>query len=247
VKEDHRRLLRRIIPPRLRRLYRRYVSPIVRDQHYGEYRTRRDFFSRAFALLAFNGIDGDYAEFGCCGGMTFGLAHRMSRRFGMRCRLWAFDSFAGLPAPQGPEDEHPLWVEGTMAIGEEEFHAICREHRIPCDEYAVIPGYYADTLAPGSGRALPENICLAYVDCDLYSSARSVLAFLGPRLKHGMIIAFDDYFCWSSSQVSGERRACGEFFRDSPQWRLLPFQAYGGGMAFVVERSDLVGPAGACF
>lgn len=247
MNEDHRRLLRRITPPRLRRLYRKYVSPIVRDGYSEDYRTRREFFSRAFALLAFNGIDGDYVEFGCCGGMTFGLAHRMSRRYGMRCRLWAFDSFAGLPPQQGPADAHPLWIEGTMAIGEHEFRRICREHGIPGSEYETVPGYYEETLAPGRGRSVPEDICLAYVDCDLYSSARSVLTFLAPRLKHGMIIAFDDYFCWSSTQVSGERRACGELFRDSAQWRLLPFQAFGGGMAFVVEHADLVGPAGSWF
>jgi hypothetical protein len=247
MREEHRRLLRTVIPPRLRRLYRKYVSPLVRDRHFEEYRTRREFFRRAFDLLAFNGIDGDYVEFGCCGGLTFGLAHRLSRRAGMRCRLWAFDSFAGLPPQQGPADEHPAWVEGSMAIGEAEFRRICREHGIPRSSYEVVPGFYGQTLAPGQDRPLPGNICLAYVDCDLYSSARDVLAFLLPRLKHGMIIAFDDYYCWSSTQVSGERRACGELFRDSAQWRLLPFHAYGGGMSFVVEDARLAGPAGACF
>jgi hypothetical protein len=29
--------------------------------------------------------------------------------------------------------------------------------------------------------------------------------------KHGMIVAFDDYFCCSATQISGERRAFVEF------------------------------------
>jgi hypothetical protein len=45
----------------------------------------------------------------------------------------------------------------------------------------------------------------------MYSSTRTVLSFLESRLKHGMIVAFDDYFCWSSTQISGERRAFVEF------------------------------------
>jgi O-methyltransferase len=54
-------------------------------------------------------------------------------------------------------------------------------------------------------------VALACVDCDMYSSTRTVLSFLESRLKHGMIVAFDDYFCWSSTQISGERRAFVEF------------------------------------
>jgi hypothetical protein len=247
VNDALRDLLRSLVPPRLRRLYRRYVSPLLRDRHHEEYRTRREFFRRAFALLAFNGIDGDYLEFGCCGGMTFGLAHRMSRRYGLAPRLWAFDSFAGLPPPRHPSDAHPIWVPGSMAMGLDEFRRICKEHGIAPSEYEAVPGYFEETLAPDRSSSLPTNICLAYVDCDLYSSTASVLAFLGPRLKHGMILAFDDYFCWTAVDVSGERRACGEYFHGSALWRLVPLQSFGGGMSFVVERADLVGPAGASF
>ena len=57
---------------------------------------------------------------------------------------------------------------------------------------------------------------MAYIDCNLYSSTVTVLEFLAPRLKHGMIVAFDDYFCWSPTQVSGERFALHEFTRITP-------------------------------
>ena len=60
--------------------------------------------------------------------------------------------------------------------------------------------------------------------------------FLLPRLKHGMIIAYDDYFCWSATQLSGERRAQLEFFSRDPRWELVPFIQFGWhGQSFVVE------------
>lgn len=248
MRRNWQRALKRFVPLRLRRLYRKYVSPVIKDAHYYEYAGREDFFRRAFTALAFNGIQGDYAEFGSCGGVTFGLAYRHSRRQGHSCRLWAFDSFAGLPAPAVEADGHPIWIQGDMSIGVGEFRQICKENRIPEADYRIVEGYYADTLAAIKSDELPKDICLAYVDCDLYSSTKAVLGFLMPRLKHGMILAFDDYHCWSSAQASGERKACGEHFRDNPDWNLVPFAAYGwGGMSFLVESKKVGVPAGVCY
>jgi hypothetical protein len=68
---------------------------------------------RAFTTLRFNAIEGAHAEFGSHGGMTFGLAHRESRRIGYNCPMWAFDSFSGLPPQSLPEDQHPAWIQRT--------------------------------------------------------------------------------------------------------------------------------------
>jgi O-methyltransferase len=241
-------ILRAVVPPRFRRIYKKYISPIVRDEYYSEYSYRRDFFKSAFNALAFNGIDGDYAEFGCCGGMTFGLAFKFSRRYHHSCKLWAFDSFCGLPPQSLPEDEHPAWVQGTMAIGVNEFRKICLENRIPKSDFRIVEGYYDKTLTKSKSKSLPANICLAYIDCDMYSSTKAVMEFLMPRLKHGMIIAFDDYYCWSAKQVSGERKACAEYFKKNKKWSLVPFVQFGaGGMSFIVESAGLKGSSGACY
>jgi hypothetical protein len=69
---------------------------------------------------------------------------------------------------------------------------------------------------PADGE--PTDIALAYVDSDLYSSTRTVLEFLRPRLKHGMVVAFDDYFCWSATQPSGERKALEEYRAGDDRW-----------------------------
>jgi O-methyltransferase len=200
---------------------------------------RQAFFYNAFKALSYNGIDGDYAEFGCMG-RTFALAYHESRRHKHNAQLWAFDSFQGLPAPTEIGDEHPRWKEGALATSLDDFHAICASNGIPTNVYNVVPGFYDQTLTRNSRYDLPTNIALAYIDCDLYSSARAVLRFLMPRLKHGMIIAFDDYFCWSASQVSGERKAMLEFFSKDDTWTLLPYIQFGWhGNSFVVEEKTL--------
>lgn len=201
---------------------------------------RREFFRRAFAALSFNEIAGDYAEFGA-GNTSFPLAYAESRRAHYPCHLWAFDSFQGLPKPQFPDDKHPKWVENWLNISLEQFKNMCRLNGIPNQDYDVVPGWFKDTIgAEHFDLNLPRNVSLAYVDCDLYSSTKVVLKFLGKMLRHGMIIAFDDYYCWSKDTIAGERKASLEFFSSNKQFALLPYHQYGwGGMSFIVEDKRL--------
>ena len=109
-------------------------------------------------------------------------------------------------------------------------------------DFTTVPGFYDQSLAAFAPGDEPKNIALAYIDCDLYSSTKTVLEFLMPRIKHGMIIAFDDYFCWSKSQISGERKAMLEFFSNHARWSLLPYMQFGWyGNSFVVEDKDMMG------
>jgi O-methyltransferase len=196
------------------------------------------FMRKAFQVLKFNEIDGDYAEFGVCGARTFTLAWGAAQLVRYPVRMWAFDSFEGLPAAADPRDAHPKWNAEACSMSEERFRQVCTSYGVPAGAYVTVPGYYNQTLAPDAAGARPDKIAFAYVDCDLYSSTVDVLRFLWPRLRHGMIIAFDDWFCYSSTMPSGERLAASEFFDNSADWQLLPFVQYGWhGMSFVVERT----------
>jgi O-methyltransferase len=215
------------------------VRPSLFDEHIRERLARQSFFFNAFKALRFNAIPGDYAEFGS-GWITFALAYDESRRHGYPAKLWAFDSFQGLPAQRDSDDHHPRWSEGKMAITLAQFHDLCADNGIPRDAYATVPGFYAETLVAMSPTDEPTDIGLAYVDCDLYSSTAAVLSFLAPRLKHGMIVAFDDYFCWSPSQISGERRAMQEFVAENDSWEWIPYIQFGwSGMSFLLEDRAL--------
>lgn len=234
-------------PLRMSRLFRRLRSALglapaedVFDVYTQERMGRQAFYFNAFKALRFNGIKGDYAEFGSWGGLTFGQAYHESRRVGHTAKLWAFDSFRGLPPGRSGKDEHPEWVEGKLATTVEQFHENCATSGIPREAYTVVPGFFDETLATMPPDAEPGDIALAYVDCDLHSSTLTVLRFLEPRLKHGMIVAFDDYFCWSPSQLSGERAAMLEVLAESDLWGLLPFMRIGWhGQSFIVEDKAL--------
>lgn len=228
---------------------------IGRKDHTDYYSSdRREFFRRAFITLGFNAIDGDYAEFGCHTGTTFGLAYQeyqnavkhlsfLPYASTMNRMFWALDSFCGLPAALGPEDEHPFWIEGNLSTRVDEFTLLALAKGIPRDAFEIVEGYYDQTLAGDiSTRKLPQNVALAYIDCDMYSSISTVLKFLLPRLKHGMILAFDDYYAYSSTQVSGARRTSVEVFSRNADWRLVPFVQYGWAcMSYIVESKTILG------
>ena len=201
------------------------------------WRFKKEFFWAAFKALDYNRVAGDYVEFGCHGAMTFRLAFdEISRRGGDRL-MWAFDSFAGLPPAAGEADAHPKFTAGTMATDAALFRALCAHHGMADTDYRLVEGFYDETLKSDAAGARPADIALAYIDCDYYSSTRDVLAFLGPRLKPGMIIAFDDYFCWGTDGVSGERRAFMEFQDQRREaFRFHRYRDYGwAGTSYVVE------------
>jgi O-methyltransferase len=199
-------------------------------------RSKSTFFEHAFVALSFNGISGHYAEFGCYGGTSMWLAWQEIAANPVPRHMWAFDSFAGLPKIEDPRDEHPAWIPSTMSMSVDDFHAVLASRGVPRDAYTTVEGFFAESLPPLGHDSPPRDIALAYIDCDLYSSTVSVLDFLEPRLKHGMILAFDDYYCWTDTDVSGERAALDEFAADHPEWNFHRYMSIDwAGVAFVVE------------
>lgn len=236
----------RLVPRGLARIWIHAQSKLRLNKGSTNRANRETFFDLAFTALHYNGIDGDYAEFGCHGGYTFAQAYHCARRRKHPARLWGFDSFRGLPPPSGPKDFHPRFRQGRFETSVDEFHQTCYGNRIPRDAYEVVEGYYEDTIAKLAASDPPTDICLAYIDCDLYSSTRTVLEFLGPRLKHGMILALDDYYCWSPTAAAGQRVAIVEFIAGHERWNLVPYLQFGWhGASFVVEdRALMPGPSG---
>lgn len=207
-----------------------------------------DFFWDAFVALRVNHVTGDYAEFGCHTGGSFQAAYHALEKFAPDRHMWAFDSWDALPDDH-PRDAHPGWelAAGVGAGGVDNFHAACERNGVKRSAYTTVEGYYNETLPVIGETGAPADIALAYIDCDLYSSTVTVLEFLRPRLKHGMIVAFDDWFCWSPTEPSGERVALQEFVLDNPEWRFYRYRnIHWSGIAFVVERVDSLpgGPAG---
>jgi hypothetical protein len=57
-----------------------------------------------------------------------------------------------------------------------------------------------------------------------------------------MIIAFDDWYCWSATQMSGERKAMLDFQARDDRWEWVEYMRYGWhGNSFVIEDRSLIG------
>lgn len=90
-----------------------------------------------------------------------------------------FDSFEGLPA-----DWRPSFTKGTFKTSVPVFRqANVRLHK----------GWFDATLPPFF-KEFKQPISLAHIDCDIYSSARTVLEYIVPRLALGAVLVFDEYF-----------------------------------------------------
>ena len=92
-----------------------------------------------------------------------------------------FDSFEGLP-----ED----WVGNKSPRG-----AFSTGGELPSvpKHVTLHEGTFEETL-PKFLREKSEDVALAHIDCDLYSSAKTVLENIAPHLREGTVLVFDDYF-----------------------------------------------------
>jgi hypothetical protein len=208
-----------------------------------EYRMQQDmdaFYFRAFAMLRMNKVAGDYLEFGSGSNMrSMRLALKYSRLEPYEERmLVSYDSFAGLPKPEG-DDAHPQWQEGSMAVTEEQFCAVLQHYHAKKDrDFKTVPGFYDASL---KGKTPADHgvtrAAFVYVDCDLYSSTVPVLEYITPALVDGALIAFDDWFCLNADAERGEQKAFAEW-REGPgkHFRISPYQPVGWhGMSFTVN------------
>ena len=160
------------------------------------------------------GVKGDVAEVGCYQGRTSVLLRLIMNHYAPDRELHVFDSFAGLPRP-GPHDTG--WAaEGLHRTGPEAvLDTFARWQVAPP---LIHPGWFEETLPAG----LPDKLCFAYLDGDLYDSVRVSLEHVYPRLSPGAVVIVDDY-CDSVKNprafdgFPGPKKACDEFFSDRPE------------------------------
>lgn len=112
-----------------------------------------------------------------------------------------FDSFEGLP-----ED----WSGTFEQRGK--FSLKGRLPKVPSNAELHV-GWFDDTL-PAFVRQHADDISLLHVDCDIYSSTRTVFSHVGGRLKPGSVIVFDEYFNYPNWREH-EFKAFQEFVADT--------------------------------
>jgi hypothetical protein len=160
-----------------------------------------------------------YLEFGVARGTSIISADAIARSRGLALRIFAFDSFRGLPAGEG------TFARGDMAYSEPTFRRFTAKAGVDQARVTSVPGMFADTLTEAlrARLGLGPGRYVVHVDCDLYASTRDVLAWLRPMLAPGSVLIFDDWFAFDNEptpELHGEQRAFAEW-DDRAHWAEL--------------------------
>ena len=166
---------------------------------------RRLNIYRFLSMLLKNNIDGEVVELGVYTGMTAVLIQEILDEFNSPRKLSLYDSFEGLPASTYPLEKDRPGVFGSHPAGEilsivlKNFAT--RNLRAP----EVHKGWISREFLADH---LPERICFAHLDVDMYESTRDSLEAIYPRLTKGGVVIVDDY---NHPAWRGVRAAVDEF------------------------------------
>ena len=179
--------------------------------------TRYEFFKIAQSYLQTNRINGTYCEFGCHTGSTFKMALRtigLPFKPNKINRFYAFDSFEGMPEPEG----------------------------IDLHRMKIVKGFYNEVLKDFKLES-GDKIAIAYIDCDYYSSTSDCLNFIDNKLLHGSLIVFDDWNCYYGDPKRGQRLAFDKFKQKKvDQYEFIDFfDIKSGGKSFIVLEKNKIG------
>lgn len=154
---------------------------------------------------------GLYCEFGVYRG---GLMNYFLEWTGQN--FHGFDSFIGLP-----ED----WLNfkaGHLAIEQAEIPTF------PPGRVTLHKGWFADTL-PVFVANYREPVAFMHVDCDLYSSTKTIFEHLRAQIIPGTVIVFDEYI----TGIDDERKA---FLESGLRFEYLSRHYKGGSVAVQIKR-----------
>lgn len=168
-----------MLDERARRAARSTFDFIEREMHHATFAVEQfDMIAQRKALVH----EGHILDLGVYkGGSTRKLAALWSER-----HIYGFDSFEGLP------EDWSHAAKGTF--GDIKGQLPPMPHNV-----TLVPGWFDKTLPIWAKEHEGETIALLRVDCDLYSSTKTIFDALGDKLRPGSWICFDEligYFGW---------------------------------------------------
>jgi O-methyltransferase len=218
---------------------------------------------RCARFVACEMIPGDYLEFGVYRGNSLiaaydalrgGFEARSSQREGgasdqmqaerkelwQQMRFFAFDSFAGLPELVGVDKQTKDFAAGQYAATEAEFRTNIAKAGVDLRKVVTVPGWFQDTCRQEVfARHGLTKAAVVWIDCDLYESAKAVLAGITPLLQNGTVLIFDDWHAFRSSPNHGEQRAFREWQTANSDFTVSPFHKEGTWRnSFLVARKQ---------
>tara|TARA_R110000824_G_scaffold77828_1_gene196701 strand:- start:869 stop:1567 length:699 start_codon:yes stop_codon:yes gene_type:complete len=164
-------------------------------------------------------IDGLWLEFGVWVGSSAKIMARLMPRHvealflaGLPIANWddtqyyyGFDSFEGLPEDWLDPETGEVQSEGTKGY----FNLNGRVPDPPLPNIKFIKGWFDQTL-PEFAERYNYPIAFLHVDCDLYSSTKTIFDNLHSQIVPGTVIMFDEIYNYSGYQAH-EFKAFKEF------------------------------------
>lgn len=152
--------------------------------------TDLDLLTRAMKIATLPGL---VLEFGVASGRT--ISHMASHS---KSAIYGFDSFEGLPESWRTGFEKGRFAGGLPPVP---------------PNAQLIKGWFNETL-PEFLAGHKEQVSLLHVDCDLYSSTKTIFDLLTPRLNPGCVIVFDEYWNYPGWKQH-EQKAFFEYLKQS--------------------------------
>jgi hypothetical protein len=164
--------------------------------------------------------DGLVCEFGVAGGKT--IKRIASRRAGP---VHGFDSFEGLP-----ED----WSGTDQRAGS--FSQKGRLPKAPPNVQFHV-GWFDKTL-PAFLECHTERAAFLHMDADIYSSTKTVLDLMRPRIGPGTVLVFDEYLNYPAWKEHEHRALCEFLSETGLRCRYIGFSTLRGQAAVRIESAN---------
>jgi len=124
-----------------------------------------------------------------------------------------FDSFEGLTEFSGP-DGKAAKGRGRYRGSFQELLKFIRLYGLS-DDIFLHRGLIEETLPRLLARDRSLSFSLVYIDTDLYTSTRTILRLLHPRMVKGGLFVLDE---WNDPSYPGEGVAANEFLAEHGRW-----------------------------
>jgi len=132
------------------------------------------------------GIEGDILEFGSYKGGSAVFMGALISELGHRSRVFALDSYGGMPATDAVRDLHHVGDFGDASL--ETLRAFLRAHDLE-DRVIPVPGNFEDTFPQLAAET--RGVALVHIDCDIHSAVKYAIQVAKTQL-HGGYLIFDD-------------------------------------------------------
>lgn len=179
-------------------------------------------FSNKFDLLEFalskvRDENGLYLEFGVFKGETINFVSSRTSSV-----VHGFDSFEGLPEFwRDGFDKGAFGLDGLPKVN---------------DNVRLYKGWFDESLPLFISQQADSEVSFLHVDCDLYSSTKTIFEVLANRIVDGTVIVFDEYFNYDGWE-NGEIKAFREFLNSNNlTYDYLSYNRYNEQVAVTIRK-----------